>query len=215
MTQSKTKYWLLGLFFAFSTTGHATLILTNGAPDQVSGDNMSDTLMAEDFTIGSSFLLSNIRFFSIQSAPGDYRGSVYWEIRGNSGGLPGSVVQGGVNSTIAGVATGNATGFGYAEYVFDIPVSFQLSAGTYWLTLHNGVIGNNGSVEMLWATTAVGNGTAGVYSNLPLPGSPTWISTSQEHAFLLEGSPVGTPEPSSILMMVSGLAFVAFRQRKN
>jgi hypothetical protein len=196
----------------------AGIIFDNGAPDQVYGDNMSEFLVAEDFSLVGTRDVSNIRYWSIQASAQDYRGSTYWAIYSNNAGTPDTILHGGVTAAVVGVATGSSTGFSYAEYVFNIPVAFQLTAGTYWLALHNGAISNGDAAEMLWSTTATGGGLSGVYTGIPV--TANWVSTApQEHAFLLEGSEPGTdpgqvPEPASIVLLASGLAFGAYLRRK-
>lgn len=192
----------------------AAVIINNGIPDLITGDNMSDAQVAEDFSFGSAYQVTTIRFWSVQSELADYRGSVYWAIYSDSSSAPDSILQGGIAAAVTAVPTGGSTGFGYGAYQFDIPVSFQLLAGNYWLSLHNGAISNGDPTEMLWATTNPGGGSSGVYSNVP--GAPSWISTLQEHAFQIEGTPVTgeVPEPGSLFLLGSGLALGLLRLKR-
>jgi hypothetical protein len=209
----------VGAVFAMATTMQAATIISNGLPDHgetAFGANMSAFLVAEDFTLAGTFDISNLQFWSLQSSASDYRGSVYWAIYDDNDGIPGSIVQDNLASSVAAIATGFTTGFGYAEYVFNIPVSFQLTAGTYWLALHNGSISDGSEVEMLWSNSATGGGSAGVYTNVPLVASFEWIQVGQESAFLLEGSEPTTelPEPGTLILLASGLAAGACLRRK-
>ncbi|MCX6626749.1 MAG: PEP-CTERM sorting domain-containing protein [Candidatus Solibacter sp.] len=211
--------WFVGAVFALATTVQAATIISNGAPDHTGtayGANMSELLVAEDFTLAGTFDISNIRFWSLQLAAADYRGSAYWAIFDDNAGTPGSILQGNVAATVAAAATGFATGFGYAEYVFNIPVSFQLTAGTYWLALHNGAISDGTAAEMLWSNSATGGGLAGVYTDVPLAAPPIWIEVGQEGAFLLEGSAPTSevPEPGTVILLAGGLVFGAYLRRK-
>ncbi len=190
---------------------HAALgavIYDNGLPNQVSGTQMSEFQVAENFTIGATANFNNIRFWSIQSLSTDYSGSVYWAIYSNIANEPGVLVKGGVTTVVAGALTGNSTGFSYAEYVFNIPVAFTLGAGDYWLGLHNGGLASTDSSEMLWSTTDVSVGSSGLY----LDGS-NWIDSGNEHAFQLEGSLI--PEPSMLALVAVGLAAIGLRRRKS
>jgi hypothetical protein len=199
----------------FAVSMPAAVIFNNGASNLITGDNMSEFLVAEDFALATAYNVTGLRFWSLQSSAGDYRNSVYWAIHSNGGSAPGSILFGGLTASVAAVATGNSTFYGYNEYRFDIPVAFQLAAGTYWLSLHNGALANETATEMLWAATTPGSGLAGVYTSSGL--NPAWIDTSQEHAFEISGNPVGTgqvPEPGSVLLLGSGLAIVLLRLKR-
>ena len=142
----------------------AAPVFNNGAPDQASGVQMSEVVVAEDFSLTALTTISNIRFWSIQFAPTDYLGSVYWAVYDNVGGAPGAVLFGNTAVMTPASATGNSTGFGYAEYVFDVDVNdFVIGAGTYWLGLHNGPSASTVAREMLWSTTASTIGSESMY----------------------------------------------------
>jgi len=199
------------LSLSFAVQG--ALIYNNGSPDQVSGTNMSEFLVAENFTLSAAADITNIRFWSIQDAETSYTGSVYWAIYSNVLNQPGSILDGGVTAAILGMATGNSTGFGYAEYVFNIPVAFQLAVGDYWLALHNGALSNITPSEMLWSTTTAAIGSSSLYLD-PLG----WISSGNEQAFQLDGTPVSpgsVPEPSTLALLFGGLLATAFLRRKS
>jgi hypothetical protein len=191
----------LALTLAVSQAATAVTVFDNGAPNLVSGTQMGEFQVAEDFTLSSAVDLGTIRFWSIQSAASEYSGSVAWSIFSNSGTQPGATLFSGVAS-VAGVATGGSTGFGYAAYVFDIPVTLNLGAGTYWLGLHNGPLTNTTPREMLWATTATGLGSPGRY----LDG--TWVDSGNAHAFRLESAAI-IPEAGTSAMLLAGLAGLA------
>ena len=204
---------VVALALGMSLAANGAVIYNNGAPDQVSGTQMSEFQVADDFTIGAAANITNIRFWSIQSDPADYTGSVYWAIYNNAAGQPGTLAQGGVTAVVAEVATGNFTGFGYAEYVLDIPVAFSLGVGNYWLGLHNGLLANTTSAEMLWSTTAVPIGSEGLYLD-----QGSWLGTGNEHAFRLDGElqgpPPGVPEPGTLALVAGGLAAAFLRRRR-
>ena len=203
----------LGLSFAVS----GVPIYNNGLPDQVSGTNMSEVLVAENFTIGAAADITNIRFWSIQDLASAYTGNIYWAIYSNTGNQPGSILNGGVTSAVSGTATGNSTSFGYAEFFFDISVVFQLAVGDYWLALHNGVLSNNSPSEMLWSTTAAAIGSSSLYLDPPNSTTPVWIASGNEQAFQLEGTPTtpSVPEPSTFVLLMGGLLATALLRRKS
>ena len=130
----------------------AASVVTN-APDRVYGTNMSYALVADDFTLVNPYDITGVRFWTLQETATDYSGSVYWAIYSNGTG-PGSVLFDGT-AVLTANATGQLGAFGYDEYIFDIPVTFQLAAGTYWLALQNDFLGNDEPAEILWGSTSV------------------------------------------------------------
>ena len=214
MGNAVNRAGLATLTLGLSFVAQGATIYNNGAPNQFSGTQMSEFLVAEDFTIGGTSNISNIRFWSIQALLSDYLGSVYWAVHSNGASQPGVILQGGFTTPVTANLTGAAASTigGYAEYVFDIPVAFQLTSGTYWLALHNGPLATNSGKEMLWATTGVGNGTEALYND----GVNGWVGSGNELAFRLDGTAAGAiPEPGTFALLAGGLAAAAFLRRKS
>ncbi len=186
---------------ALSGAASAATVYDNGAPDLLFGTQMSEFQVAENFSLGTGYNVSNLRFWTVQAGAADYTGSVYWAIYADSAGQPGALVAGGTTAAVSGALAGGSTGFGYAAWVYDVPVSVTLGAGSFWLGLHNGSLASTDPTEMLWATTAAGSAPQGMY----LDG--TWVNTLNEHAFLIEGTVV--PEPGAAVLMLAGLAAMA------
>lgn len=207
MFKQLMKLSAAGIALGLSQAAMAVTVYNNGAPDLVYGTGMSEFQVAENFTLGNNYDLTNLRFWSIQSTAGDYSGSVYWAIYANSGGAPGSIVTFGT-SAVAATPTGGSTGFGYGAYAFDIPVAFSLTAGNYWLGLHNGPLANISPSEMLWATTAVAIGSAGLYKDV------VWVSSGNEHAFAIDGNVSAVPEPATAALLLAGLLGTASLARR-
>ena len=193
----------------------AAVVFNNGSPNLLSGTNMSATQVAEDFTVGATTDITNIRFWAIQSAANDYSGNLFWAIYTDVGNEPGALLQGGTAVPVTESATGSSTGFNYSEFTFDVAASFQLSAGTYWLGLANDPLDPVNPSEMLWETTSAGSGFSGLYND-----AGTWIDSLNHHAFLLEGRlvgdppPVGVPEPTTLALLACGLLAARFARRK-
>lgn len=191
----------------FAAIGIQAAVLVNQPPDQVSGTNMSSSIVADNFTLAATYNVTSFAFAAIQSSAADYSGSVYWAIHSNNAGVPGAVLFSAV-AAAAAVPSGFSTGFGYDEYIFNVPVSFQLAAGDYWLALHNGPLANVGDAEMLWETSSSGNGPQGQYFDLQFNPNNEWLGTGNEHAFAVFGDRVvdpGVPVPSTLALLFGGL----------
>ena len=204
---------------SFVLSAQSALVFDNGAPNQIYGVNMSANWVAEDFTLAANTTITNIRFWSIQSAAGDYSGSLSLAIYADVGGAIGGLLTS-FSGAFAETSTGLSTGFGDGEYVFDIPGSIALSAGNYWLALLDGLSPNPGNPsEILWETTAVGLGAAAQYFDGP---SETWVDTGLNLAFRIDGReatpppppPNGVPAPNTLaLLFASVLAASALRRK--
>ena len=192
---------LAAFWLGLAQAASAAVVYNNGAPNQVSGDQMSEFVVAENFTLGSAATIASIRFWSVQGAATDYLGSVYWAIYSDVAGvMPGAVLFGGIPVATAAVATGASTGFGYLEYSFDIDVvDFSLAAGDYWLGLHNGALTDTTAREMLWETTTTPIAPFGKYFDAA---NGRWTDTDNEHAFRLDSAAVvSVPEPDSLALV--------------
>lgn len=194
----------------------AAAVFDNGGPDQVSGVNMNANVVAEDFTLGAATTLTSIRFWSLMASTSDYSGTIGWRILSDVGGTPGAEVASGSVSP-ALTATGSSSAFGYGEYVFDISLSESLLAGSYWLELGGLVLDPLDPLEMLWETTATGQGAQALYLDAF---SGDWVSASQNLAFVLNGDDNGgggggnAPEPATLALSLIALAAAAGARRK-
>ena len=220
MSVTSFRASLAALAFGTCAASQAAIVVSN-PPDQVSGTNMSFALVADNFTLGGIYDISNIRFWSVQAAAADYSSNLYWAIYSDALGSPGAVLQSATTAAVA-VATGNSTGFGYNEYVFDIAVNFQLAAGSYWLALQNDALGSTTATEMLWETSSAGSSPAGQYRDF-LINPLVWVDTGNEHAFQLTGQlvgnppppPNGAPEPSTLALLFASLAAAVALRRQS
>ena len=205
------QFFAAALALVATQVSFAAEVYNNGAPDQVSGTQMSEHLVAEDFTLAAATTVGSFRFWSIQQSAADYLGSVYWAVHSNVGGSPGATILfGGTTVAAAAAPTGASTVFGYDEYLFNIDVAdFVLPAGNYWFALHNGPLTEIKPTEMLWETT----GTIGSESKY-FDSSFGWTDAGTNLAFVLNGTgvvdpPTGVPEPGTLALI--GLALAAAR----
>jgi PEP-CTERM motif len=202
--------------------GSATTIYNNGSPNQASADELSDVLVAEDFPVASAATLTNLEFWDIEG-PSAYNGSISWFLYNSVAGLPGTVLAQGSASTagqITRAATVNTNVLGFAEFDDVINLTASLTTGslavgpgTYWIGLHNGDISNISPVQdFYWETTDNNTTTFGVFDDLT--NSPSWDTTSQEHAFNISGDlSVATPEPGTVALLAAGIAGLALLKK--
>lgn len=191
----------------------AAPVWTNGTPDFVGGNVMSDTYQAEDFALMTTTTLTGITFWSAEAA-GAFSGSISWEIF--SGAPGGTVVASGTASAVTRTGAGTLDGLSVFQNQFSISVA-DLAAGTYWLAMHNGPIASTDFNDFYWATTASNASASGRELWLVDP-SAGWATNGFEHAFSVDGRAGGggtAPEPSSAALAILAMAgVVAQRLRR-
>ena len=184
------------------------VVFDNGPSNHSSGNNMGFALQAEDFMLGSATILDSIVFTSAE-ASGAYRGSIWWAVMGNDGGMPGATtLASGSQSSVLRTSLGLAKGLTEYSNSFRLNAPLSLAAGTYWLVLHNGNPTDFGDPnEFLWAGAAANKSFGGVESFGR--GAP-WTGNFSEHAFRVSA----VPEPAQLLMLLAGGAVLLGLRRR-
>lgn len=217
---------LLLLSFVQFCASAAVIVWDNGGPSATlaNGTALTEFQSAQDFILGSTTDLTSVTFWNLEPGPppaGDYNGSIFWEIRNNNAGAPTGSVLG--SGTIAPTRTAAGTLSGLAQFQNDFTISINgVTAGTYWLTLHNGPLGNTGPLidfYWTWADLNVTNTPTFRGQDSDLVGGGGYLTNGQEHAFNISGNvvvPSGVPEPATMAVAGAGLAALAFfRARKS
>jgi hypothetical protein len=184
------------------------VVFDNGPSNHISGNNMGFALQAEDFSLSGATILDGIHFTSAEAA-GAYRGSIWWAVMSNDGGMPGAMtLASGSQSSVERTSLGVVDGLTEYSNSFRLNAPLSLAAGTYWLVLHNGSPTEFGDPnEFLWATAAANKSFGGVESFGT--GAP-WTGNFNEHAFRVSA----VPEPAHALMLLAGGAFVFGLRRR-
>jgi hypothetical protein len=204
----------LALLLFMGTVANASIVYNNGGPNQQNGNEMTEWVQTEDFTLTSTQTVTDIHFWDVDTS--GYQGSITWWITGDSGGNPNfNDVLGTGNLDVTRTATGICLFFG-CEFENSWNISaLTLGPGTYHLALHNGPVTDTSRVGFYWETTNPNGTQTGLECNLTNGACyNSWFNNGQEHAFYLTGG-TSTPEPGTMVLMATGLlgAFTRFRRR--
>ena len=145
--------------------------------------------------------------FGVWEFPGDVMSSVDWSVTSqeNSGALYGSGTASGANLSDKFVSTNQ---YGYnIDLITVTGLAFNMNAGTYWLNLENAAVPSGDPVY--WDE----NSGAGCQSQgCPSSASESAVGTIPSEAFTINapaGTSGSTPEPSSFLLLGSGILGMA------
>ena len=185
-------------------------MLFNQNPPNANSINMTDSRVADNFTLFGSAVLDTINFWyqtDVQGTASDLS-TVAWSIYSNSGGSLGSALYSGTTTAATSFDAVNNADFAS----FAVP-SLALSAGTYWLELHAGssLTSDNGGLTIWWSSVDGVPSLAALYNTaLGLPNTHETFPGFEAMAFQLVGSGVGNvPEPTEFQMLTVGLVLLA------
>jgi hypothetical protein len=193
---------------------HASIIYDNGGPNQVNGNEMTQWIQAEDFTLATTTTITDVHFWTGESLDfGGFTGSIQYAFYADAAGSPGAQLTTFVAGTnLTRLATGNLVAGFLPEfaYSFDIAPFVATGGTTYWLGLHNGPLTNNGRAEVYWETTASNTTTPGHECDLQF--DECWFNNGNEHAYNLTAGAV--PEPATLALVGLALAGLGVSGRR-
>lgn len=211
---------LVVVSLCFSGVTQAATIYNNGGPavTNLGGSVMSDTKQAQDFLLTGITNLTGVRFWNLQGTAADYAGNIFYQIFSDASGLPGVTAIASGLVTPTRIAAGTVLGFSQFQNDFTIAVN-GLTAGTYWLALHNGPTTTTAFSDFYWSWADLNavNTPTNPGSEFALnPLGTSWTSNDQEGAFLLSGSTVGssTPEPATFVFVGASLMALGIYRRR-
>ncbi len=213
------RFFVMPLFVCAATTLFAsTVAYDNGAPNQQNGNEMTNWIQSNDFTLAQNTTIGGVNFWTIESGTSAYSGSIYYGIYADNGGQPNlsaPVVEGFLQGTnVVRSLTGVTVLDSYNEYAysFNIQPFVALAGETYWLGLHNGDLSNAARVNMYWESSNA-NGTLGGQEDLLPSAGDGWFNNQYEHAFQLAGVS-GVPEPATFALFGVGLTAIGLWRRR-
>ena len=217
-----TALMLLGLVVLASSSQAQTVVYDNGTfTIAIAASRMSDSAVADDFTVTSPTSFNGIRFWAVDNSFSlfdNFSGDLTWYIYEGSAGSPspnaipsitilsqGTVSGSDITITDTGSLLLGNPRFAIAQLDFLIPTQ-NLVAGTYWLRLKEGTdsFGYDGS-PILWIRTGatIGNGFRLDDDELnPTTWDRVGTSTTTDFAFQLTSA----PEPGTLALLALGIA---------
>lgn len=218
-----TKKYLLAMLCA-GGMAQAGLIFDNGSPNVTNARDISLFRSADDFTVGA-VTVGAVRFWITTTSPiqtdpqTNFSGSITYAIYNDSAGSIGSLITSGTVNGLVSVYSGlthSGSNANINVLDFNLLAPLSLSAGTYWLELHEGAtLSTSDGTNIGWelANDTSGNAKQGfAVDGLPVNG------VNDELAFQLFDSPSGSvPEPQTVALVGAGLLFSAagLRHRRN
>lgn len=200
---------LTAALLAGLTGQSAAQVYDNGPPDLTNGNEMTQWIQAEDFSLLSLFNITGVRFWALELEAGAFGGTGFWQFYADDGfGNPGALIAGGDFTPTVFAAAGPCPWLACYQVEFSLGGGLVLGPGSYWLGLHNGPLSTTDRREFYWATTGSNLTNTGHEDIAPF-GTGGWFDNGQEHAFQLFADATTVPEPGTVALLATGLVGMA------
>lgn len=201
---------LFAALFSLAVAASAAPLYVNGLPTESSGNEMTSYIVAEDFALENSAIVTGARFwgFYFGDIGRGYLGNISWQIYDNQGTEPGNVLFSGNGVPVLSAGASNCCDGIALQLDLALP-DISLAAGSYWIGLHNGPLSETTEEYFYWQTSSNNTTVRGMGQAVPFGND--WITSNLEHAFEIAGSVSqsgnATPEPSTWVLVGAGIAF--------
>src|SRR4051812_41647686 len=194
---------------AIAAPAAAQVTYNNGAPNGQAGfDIFNDYRAADDFSVSGTLAFDVIRFWALAPTGSLGASTIFWQILGDAGGVPGSALTSGAATATTTLRTSPVAGFD--SWQFELAVGPQLfGSGVFWLALHDGALGDITDSSLLWEATDAQHGARSAVDFIP---ASEWSGDFGDNlAFeLIDSAPVtATPEPATITLFATGFVAIA------
>ncbi len=198
------------LLLAACWTLRATSLFSQSPPNSNATD-FTSFRVADDFTLSSAATLDEIDFWYAAAFQTDLA-SVTYAIYNDASGALGSMLYTGTVTPTTAPDVPDDTFFA----TIALP-NLMLSAGTYWLELHDGssLTDTDFGIDTFWDNVDDNASYNALLSPMATPGDPPSVpvtfSGSEQQAFQIDGTAAPVPEPSTFLLVGCAAVFAIRR----